>query len=571
MASSFSVSGLISGLDSDTLISQIMSIERQPLTRLEKRISALESQQEGIRSLRTQLLSLRSRAQDFRLGTVFGQYTAKTSEETVLGVKVSGSNPVLGSYTVNVQQLASASVATSSNRIGAVINASAPLNSSGITTTIESGKFTLNGVEFTVDPATQSLNDILNQINSSGTGVTATYNATTDKITVANTTAGNTALINLGGTDDTSNFLTAIGLRNATQYTNGSGSTEAVSINNLGAINPSEDMSTTNFSGGVVTAGTFFVNGISISVNPASDSVSDILQRISDSDAQVSASYDSTTDTIKLVSKNLGSRTISLTAGTSNFLGVTNLTSAVQTAGNDSKFTINGGAVMTRNTNQVADAIGGLTLDLLSQGTSTITVAGDDDNIVKKIQEFITTFNESVDAIAAAVGSGGALKNDASIQAIATVVREAIYTQVGGISGDFESVLNIGVSTGSTFDASGAQHLELDEEEFREALRDDRLNVRDLFSNSSETGVADVMFSYLDTITRSSGFLNDRAKASGSIDEQITAINDQIERMEIRLGQKEQRLRKQFSQLEMTSSGLKQQSSALSVLGSMSF
>lgn len=571
MASAFSIGGLVSGLDSGSIISQLMSIESQPLTRLENRIASLESQQEGVRSLRTQMLSLRSRAQDFRLGTVFNQFTAETSEETVVGVKVSGSNPVLGSYTVNVQQLASATVAASSGRVGATVNPAAPLSTGGINSTIETGTFTVNGITFNVNPATQSLNDMLTQINSSGAGVTATYDAAADKVTIANTVAGNTALINLGGTDDTSNFLAAIGLRNATQYTNGSGSTEAVSTSNLGAINPSKDLGETSFSGGSVTAGTFFVNGISISVDPASDSVSDVLQRISDSDAQVNASYDSTNDTIKLVSKNLGSRTISLTAGTSNFLAVTNLTAAVQTAGNDSKFTVNGGAVITRNTNQVADAIGGLTLDLLSQGTSTLTIAGDDDSIVEKINEFITTFNESVDIIADAVGASGVLKNDGSIQAIAMSIREALYTQVAGVSGDYESILDIGISTGSSFDASGVQHLELDDAKFREALRADRLNVRDLFANSGETGVADAMYTYLDTITRSTGFLNDRAKSNGSIDEQIRGIQDQMDRMEERLAQKEERLRKQFSNLEQMSSGFQQQSSALSVLGSLRF
>ena len=51
----------------------------------------------------------------------------------------------------------------------------------------------------------------------------------------------------------------------------------------------------------------------------------------------------------------LRSRMISFASGTSNFLDITNLTAATQTAGADSQFTVNGGPVQTQNTNDVAE------------------------------------------------------------------------------------------------------------------------------------------------------------------------------------------------------------------------
>ncbi|HEX72104.1 MAG TPA: hypothetical protein ENN65_02175, partial [Candidatus Hydrogenedentes bacterium] len=44
MGGTFSVGGLISGLDSNTLINQLMTIERAPIRRLDNRLRLLEDQ-----------------------------------------------------------------------------------------------------------------------------------------------------------------------------------------------------------------------------------------------------------------------------------------------------------------------------------------------------------------------------------------------------------------------------------------------------------------------------------------------------------------------------------------------
>ncbi len=568
MSSGFSIGGLISGLDSNTLISQLMQLERQPILRIEDRISTLETQQTDLRSLRTQLQTLRSRVQDFRLTSVFGQFRSSSSSEVVLTSEVSGENPVAGAYTINVTQLASATVATSGSRLGANVNPAASLASSGINTDVTAGTFSINGVAFTVDPATQSLNDILGQINGSAAGVTASYDALTDRVSLTNTVAGNTSLINLGGSDDDSNFLSAINATGATQSTSGTGSTTLTGTRNLGAVNPGEALGTVSFAGGAVNAGNFYVNGVSIVVDPTQDSLSDILARINESDAQVTASYDSTTDSIRVVSKALGSRTVNFTVGTSNFLAVTNLTTATQTAGQDAQFTLNGGAVQTRNTNEVADAIGGVTLNFLSTGTSTVTVSVDDDAIVEDVQAFITEFNASITQIRDLTGAEGTLRSDGTLTGIENFLRSTIFAQIAGVAGDYQSLLDIGISTGDSFDATAVSQLELDEDAFREALRTDRSNIENLFSNTDGTGIADKLFAYLDEATKTTGFLSQRAKANGSIDQQIQNYNDRIDQMELRLEQKEERLRKQFSRMEQIVSNLQSQSSSLSSMRS---
>jgi flagellar hook-associated protein 2 len=325
-------------------------------------------------------------------------------------------------------------------------------------------------------------------------------------------------------------------------------------------------LNTVSFASGTATSGTFSINGISISVDATTDTLADVLARINDSDAQVTASYDSSSDTIRVVSDTLGSRTVQFTAGTSNFLTVTNLTAATQDAGDDAQFTINGGSTQTRNTNQVSDAIGDVTLNFLSTGTSTVTVEGDDDTIVERVNDFVTAFNNAITQIETLTGRNGVLGGDGSLQVIENYLRDTIFSQVSGITGDFASLVDIGITTGTAFDAEAITQLQLDETEFREALRTDRLNVRDLFTNTGETGVADLLSDYLNEVTTVTGFLNDRVKTRGSIDSQILLYNDRILRLEDRVEKRELRLRAQFTRLEQLSAGFQSQNSTLSSL-----
>ncbi|HWT07511.1 MAG TPA: flagellar filament capping protein FliD [Xanthomonadales bacterium] len=109
--------------------------------------------------------------------------------------------------------------ATSTSKIGG-INVGATLNTSnnaGFATAVTAGQFSINGVAFTVDPAANNLNNLLQQINSSSAGVFATYDSANDRVLLTAKTSGPQG-ITLGSSGDTSNFLQAVGfLANATQ------------------------------------------------------------------------------------------------------------------------------------------------------------------------------------------------------------------------------------------------------------------------------------------------------------------------------------------------------------------
>ncbi len=92
------------------------------------------------------------------------------------------------------------------------------MGSAGFATPITSGNFTINGVNFLISDANSvSLQTIIDTINNNTrVGVTAKYDPNSGSILLTSKGTGNTS-ISLGAPTDTSNFLSAVGLMNATQ------------------------------------------------------------------------------------------------------------------------------------------------------------------------------------------------------------------------------------------------------------------------------------------------------------------------------------------------------------------
>ena len=546
MAGQIYFSGLASGLDVDTIITQLLALERVPITRLRNRIQTLEDQREGVQSVRRDLLTLFHRAQDFTLDMVFDQVAAASSDESVLTTELAGGNAVRGSFDIQVTTLASATVGTSSNYLGQVVDPNVALDSAGLSLAPTSGTFTVNGTEITIDVTTDTLNDVLTDI-SNNTNVTATFSATTNKITLTNDDPGDTDIINLGATSDTSNFLDSGRLTAATQT--GTPTTLESTVD-IAVVNPADTLDNI-FGAGTVTAGTFQINGTTITVaDPSTETLDDVLSAINSSDAGVTASFDGSTDTIRVVSDTLGSRTIDFTDGTSGFLAAAYLDTADQTAGTDAQLTV-GGASMTRNTNTITDAIGGVSFTLLATGSSTVTVNNDYEGMIEDITEFVDAYNTGIQTMHDLLGEDGGLENDGSIRLVENYLRNTIFGRPTGVTGDYESLLGIGISTGDTFESDVLTMLEVDEGALREALETDRDDVASIFTNAAEDGIGDLFENYLQDLTSTTGFLQSRSRASGTIDGQIDVLNDRIDAIERRLGWKEERLRRQFTQMEM--------------------
>lgn len=117
-------------------------------------------------------------------------------------------------------------------------------DNAGFATAVTSGTFTINGVQFTVNSTQDSLSTLINDINASSAGVTASYNAETSSLQLTSNTPGPQSIL-LGAGSDTSNFLKAAGL-----LANGAvpaGTTTAGTQASLTYVNP-QGVSTTVYS-----------------------------------------------------------------------------------------------------------------------------------------------------------------------------------------------------------------------------------------------------------------------------------------------------------------------------------
>lgn len=100
--------GLVSGIDTYSLIEQLLSVEAQAKVPVFQRISGLNASKTALLDVNARLLSLGNAARAFRSDDVFRSVLATSSDESVLGVTATTkANP--GQYSFRVRQLVSTS------------------------------------------------------------------------------------------------------------------------------------------------------------------------------------------------------------------------------------------------------------------------------------------------------------------------------------------------------------------------------------------------------------------------------------------------------------------------------
>src|SRR3712207_3760591 len=106
MSSGIRLGGLSSGLDTESIVSQLMAIERQPRSRLERRQAAVQARQDALRDISTKLKTLKSAAQALASAGSWAPTQSVTSSDAArVGARATGSITP-GTYNVEVTQLA---------------------------------------------------------------------------------------------------------------------------------------------------------------------------------------------------------------------------------------------------------------------------------------------------------------------------------------------------------------------------------------------------------------------------------------------------------------------------------
>src|SRR3954469_7933170 len=101
-----SISGLSSGIDTATIIDQLMSIERQPQTRLKNQVTVSAARKTALSDIQTRLKNLQLAAQDLKSATLWAnKQTVDINDSTKAAVSLNGSAGT-GTYSVEASKLA---------------------------------------------------------------------------------------------------------------------------------------------------------------------------------------------------------------------------------------------------------------------------------------------------------------------------------------------------------------------------------------------------------------------------------------------------------------------------------
>ena len=103
--SSISSLGVGSGLDAESIVTKLMSLERQPITNLQSLQTDMKTQLSAVGSLKSLLSTLQDKVQALSSTTLWSQSTATSSDATVVSATTS-TGAATGAYQVSVQALA---------------------------------------------------------------------------------------------------------------------------------------------------------------------------------------------------------------------------------------------------------------------------------------------------------------------------------------------------------------------------------------------------------------------------------------------------------------------------------
>lgn len=518
------IGGLASGMDIDQLVSDLMKAERIPLDKMEQKKQLLEWQRDDYREMNKLLFDLDQMAVDMKLSSAYKTKSTSSSNSAVVTASASSGSSD-GAYNITVKSLATAAVNVSTGGIsdmsdGKKIDPDAMLNTQVFAGGNDFSDFTIVTYDaegshthtFQIDPATQSLNDVLRDINESELGIRAFYDANSDKVVLERT--------------ETGDFNTGT--------------------------------STTEFMGAEIgyngTSASFLANTLQIK---AGRQLPDgTWERREEGGTNAEFTYN----------------------------GVLDSTSS------SNSYTVNGVTFNFHNTSAYTLAVDGVTKIYAKE---TITVNNDVDAAYDKIKAFIDKYNEVIEKINGELSEdryrdyqpltssqkedmedrevelweerakSGMLRNDSILRSGLNDMRMNLYATVA--TGESYTHLNdIGIETSSNYMDKGK--LVITESELKEALQNDPDAVYKLFVGDDSGAGKGLIKRLSDAIDETMDKIENKAGNSGQVNTQfllgkdLNNLDDRMDAFQDRLTQIEDRYWRQFTAMEQAIQRSNQQS-----------
>lgn len=172
--STISSPGIGSGIDVQTIVSQLVALEKAPLAQLETQASSIQTKLSSYGTIKSQVSALGDAASKLAGASGWNTVTATSSNPSAIGVTAAAGAPAT-TLTMEVSQLAKAqSTASSALASGSAVGAGSLTIELG---SWSAGSFTAGSatpVSVTIDAGADSLAEIAAKINDADAGVSAT-------------------------------------------------------------------------------------------------------------------------------------------------------------------------------------------------------------------------------------------------------------------------------------------------------------------------------------------------------------------------------------------------------------
>lgn len=609
------IGGLASGLDTDSIVENLMKAEKLKVFRIEQEKTYAEWKMEAYREV-TNLLTEFSSEQfnlvdsEKNILSTSGFKEAVCDAEQGAAVIMANGDAFNGDYTLNeIVRLAKAATVESASEVAGDITGTTDLSAGVISLSGKSLNIRLDDYQKTITFNTDyaslaeletSLQTVLD--DSFGAG----------RITVSNVDG---KFINLESNNSTLQVIEDL---------NGTDALETLGIKS-GAMNIVNTGGTLEEVFGETGDVSFSINGTDFTFTKE-DSVDSIMKEINYSDAGVRMVYNSLSDTFTLTATQTGAgSSIEITNTSGNVFGASsylNITDSEVKNGQDALFYLNNDAKdnpIYRSSNVFT--IDGVTYSLKETSTEEInfTVKDNVDAAFDKVKSFIDKYNSVLDTINNKInekrdysyaplsdeqkesmtddeiekwesaGKKGVLKSDSIVYNILIDMRNAFVEKIEGSELSF---FNIGVSTTSFTDAG---MITIDEDKLKAVMEENLDQVMDMFTRTSEIKysrdldaedartrygeigfarrINDVIKKNITAVRNDAGLKGlllekagiegDTTEFTSSLYKDIEAIEDRIDKATLSMNETEDRYWDEFTTLETTIQRLNEQSNWL--------
>ena len=611
-----SIDGLITGLNTTQIISQLMQLERAPQTRLMQRQSEARTIETELREMRSDVQAIRTLAADLRLGSGWDQLTATSSNESVS--VTAGSGNVSGEISFIVNQTAAAHTIYSNEAVASLDtvvasggssfsysgtsalgfnNLSAtgfPVGTIGFEVTQDSAAATVSGTTpsypVTFSGGNGDLTVRVGGVDYALTVADGTYNdaaSLSSAVSQAITAAGadDAFTVSVGASDElvfstldegsavdltivSGTAASALGL---TAGATASGTDGIVVVDGVSNTITDTGAATANLtgSGGTITAditgpirtGTATVENIGY----GGGTLQEVIDAINSADGlgyRAMAVNTGSGYRLQVMADETGAAS-SVGLDTSPFTGFSGFTTLV--TGRDAEIEIQGDNpyTITSSANTFTDLMPGVNVTVSQPTTGPVTVTVGEDNeaqadAVAEVVDAINAFLERADqATAANPGADpGILFGNSAVRRTRDALLQAVTA--GVFSSSFEAASLAGITV------TREGRLEFNRAEFIDASETDRGELERLFvapTGDTDLGILDRIVQAAEEATSTgSGRLWSEAEATKS---RIERWGDQIDAYETRFELREATLRRQYAALEVALGALSEQSNYL--------